>query len=424
MSLDGVADAADAVTVSADAGGGVSVAVDDDAVDRLLSVTPADVDAAAELTFARNVFLPLTTACRYTCTYCTYYDPPGEASLMSPEAVREQCRVGADAGCTEALFTFGDRPDDRYTEIFDRLDDWGFDSLLDYHVRACEIALEEGLLPHSNPGDLDEAAFRRLRDVNASMGVMLETTADVDAHGGSRRKTPAQRLATIRAAGEARVPFTTGILVGIGEDWRDRAESLLAIRALHERYGHVQEVIVQPVVPNDRSDFDAPSTETMRRVTAMARAALPESVSVQSPPNLAPVADLLDCGVDDLGGVSPVTDDYINPDYAWPALRELRDVADAGGVPLYERLPVHDRFLPDRFRRDDVAAATVPAADSREDADSPREDADSTREDADRWLHGDVPAALAGDDVHAARFRDVARRDGPLSTDPGAAADE
>ncbi|WP_284013293.1 7,8-didemethyl-8-hydroxy-5-deazariboflavin synthase subunit CofG [Halobaculum litoreum] len=375
---------------------GVDVTVADTDVERLLSVGPGDVDAAPELTFARNVFVPLTTACRYTCTYCTYYDVPGEASLLSPEEVRERCRVGADAGCTEALFTFGDKPDDRYTAIHEQLADWGYDSIVDYHERACEIALEEGLLPHSNPGDLTEAEFRRLRDVNASMGVMLETTADVDAHAGGRRKTPGQRLATIRAAGEARVPFTTGILVGIGEDWRDRAESLLAIRDLHERYGHVQEVIVQPVVPNERSDFDAPSSATMRRVTAMARAALPATVSVQSPPNLAPVSDLLDCGVDDLGGVSPVTDDYINPDYAWPALDELRAIADAGGVPLAERLPTHERYLPAAYRR-------TGSADGR------REPA------AGEWLHGRIPAALAGDDVHAERFRGVARRDGPLS---------
>ena len=371
----------------------LDVTIADEAVERLLSVTPEDVSAAGELTFARNVFVPLTTACRYTCTYCTYYDVPGEASLLSPEEVRRRCRVGADAGCTEALFTFGDKPDARYTAIHDQLAEWGYDSIVDYHERACEIALEEGLLPHSNPGDLTESEFRRLREVNASMGVMLETTADVAAHAGDKRKTPGQRLNTIRAAGEARVPFTTGILVGIGEDWRDRAESLLAIRRLQERYDHVQEVIVQPVTPNERSDFDGPTTATMRRVTAMARAALPAAVSVQSPPNLAPVRDLLDCGVDDLGGVSPVTDDYINPEYAWPALDELREIAESGGVPLHERLPTHERFLPARYRR--AGFGGDPAAGE--------------------WLHGRIPAALADEDVHGERFRGVARRDGPLS---------
>ncbi|OYR46979.1 7,8-didemethyl-8-hydroxy-5-deazariboflavin synthase subunit CofG [Halorubrum sp. Hd13] len=375
---------------------GIDLSIDADRVERLLSVTPADVDPAERLTFARNVFVPLTTACRYTCTYCTYYDVPGEASLLSPAEVRERCRVGADAGCTEALFTFGDEPDDRYTEIHETLDEWGFDSVHDYLYRACEIALEEGLLPHSNPGDLTESQFAALREVNASMGVMLETTADVDAHGGGRRKTPGQRLNTIRAAGRRGVPFTTGILVGIGEDWRDRAESLLAIRRLHERHGHVQEVIVQNVVPNERSDFAKPDLRTMRRVVAMARAALPPEVSVQVPPNLSPAADLVDCGIDDLGGVSPVTDDYINPAYEWPDLDGLRAVADAGGMPLRERLPTYERYLPDDLRPAGVDPARSPAG-------------------RDGWLPSAVIDRIRADDVHGRRLRGVARGDGPLA---------
>ncbi|MFW5964110.1 MAG: 7,8-didemethyl-8-hydroxy-5-deazariboflavin synthase subunit CofG, partial [Natronomonas sp.] len=307
---------------------GVEVTVDETDVERLLDTTPADVSPAPELTFARNVFVPLTTACRYTCTYCTYYDPPGQASLLSPEEIRDICQRGADAGCTEALFTFGDDPDDRYTAIHDQLDEWGHDSIHAYLRAACEIALDCGLLPHANPGDQTREQMELVADVNASMGVMLETTAEVQAHGGPRAKEPGQRLATLATAGELGVPFTTGILVGIGESWRDRAESILAIRDLHERYGHIQEVIVQPVVNNERWQSGSPDVETMRRVTAMARVGLPESVSVQSPPNLAPVRELLDCGIDDLGGVSPVTDDHINPEYAWPQLRELEAIAE------------------------------------------------------------------------------------------------
>jgi FO synthase subunit 1 len=325
----------------------VDVRIDEAAVDRLLSVTPADVDPAPELSFARNVFVPLTTACRYTCTYCTYFDPPGEAELMSPDAVAEVLRRGADAGCTEALFTFGDDPDDRYTHVHEQLADWGHDSIHSYLREVCELALDVGLLPHSNPGDQTRAQMAAVADVNASMGVMLETTADVPVHAGPRQKSPGQRLATIRTAGELDVPFTTGILVGIGETPRDRAESLLAIRELHDRYDHVQEVIVQPASPNERWSDDPPGLDTMRRTVSMARAALPAEVSVQVPPNLARTRDLLDCGVDDLGGVSPVTDDHVNPDYAWPALRELEDVAAAAGVPLRERLPVYRRFLDD-----------------------------------------------------------------------------
>jgi FO synthase subunit 1 len=381
---------------------GVDVDLDESEVERVLSTAPEDVGAAGELTFARNVFVPLTTACRYTCTYCTYYDVPGEATLLSLEEVRERVRVGADAGCTEALFTFGDKPDGRYEAIHDQLAEWGYDDILGYLRACCEVALEEGLLPHSNPGDLTEADFERVAPVNASMGVMLETTADVAAHSGSRRKTPGQRLNTIRAAGEVGVPFTTGILVGIGETERDRAESLLAIADLHDRYDHIQEVIVQNVVPNERSDFEQPSVATMRRTVAMARAALPADVSVQVPPNLSPTRELLDCGVDDLGGVSPVTKDYINPEYEWPALRELREIADTADVPLHERLPVYDRYLPGRFRRDDFRGRPADG----------------------RWLPGRVAEAIAADDIDGERYRGVARRDGPLSVPASASADD
>jgi FO synthase subunit 1 len=346
-------------------------------VEALLEVTPADVSAAPALTFARNVFVPLTTACRYTCTYCTYYDPPGQASLLTPEEVRDIVRTGVKAGCTEALFTFGDDPDDRYEGIHEQLQDLGHDSIHGYLREVCELTLEEGLLPHSNPGDQTYEQMAQVADVNASMGVMLETTAEVRAHGGPRAKNPGQRLNTIRNAGELRIPFTTGILVGVGEDWRDRAESLLAIRELHERYEHVQEVIVQPVVENERWQGGSPDVETMRRVTAMARRALPEEVSVQSPPNLAPVRELLDCGIDDLGGVSPITDDHINPEYEWPALRELEDVAEEAGVPLRERLPTYERFLPD------------PPATGNE------------------WVSPRIGRALAGDDEAGDRYRTV-----------------
>ncbi|MFC4550178.1 MULTISPECIES: 7,8-didemethyl-8-hydroxy-5-deazariboflavin synthase subunit CofG [Halorussus] len=363
----------------------VEVSPDDADVERLLAVGPEDVSPADELTFAKNVFVPLTTACRYTCTYCTYFDAPGEASLLSREEVRDVLRTGADAGCTEALFTFGDDPDDRYDRIHDQLAEWDHDSIHSYLREVCELALDEGLLPHSNPGDQTREQMELVADVNASMGVMLETTADVDAHAGPRVKSPGQRLATIRTAGELGVPFTTGILVGIGEDWRDRAESLLAIRELHERYGHVQEVIVQNVVPNERSRFEKPSVETMRRVVAMARYCLPEEVSVQVPPNLSPTRELLDCGVDDLGGVSPITDDYINPDYEWPALRELEDIADEAGVPLRERLPVYRRYLPEEVG------------------------GDAEGDDRD-WIPESVRGAIEADDEAGARYRAVLDR--------------
>jgi len=363
----------------------VDIAIDEADVEALLDVEPAHVEPAEELSFCRNVFLPLTTACRYTCTYCTFYDPPGQAELMTPEDVREVCRRGSGAGCTEALFTLGDEPDDRYEQIDEQLDAWGHDTIHEYLRAACEIALEAGLLPHSNPGDQTREQMATVADVNASMGVMLETTAEVRAHGGPRAKDPGQRLRTIRNAGELGVPFTTGILVGIGEDWRDRAESLLAIRALHERYGHVQEVIVQPVRENERWHGPTPALETLGRATAMARAALPGEVSVQVPPNLAPAEEVVDCGIDDLGGVSPVTVDHVNPDYAWPALDRMEQIATATGVRLRERLPVYERFLPDGLRGTDVEAA--PATEG--------------------WLSDCVESAIAADDEAGRRYRSV-----------------
>lgn len=350
-------------------------------VDELLAVEPSDVGPATALTVARNVFIPLTTACKYTCTYCGYFDPPGEATLLSPEEVRSILERGAAVGCTEALFTFGDDPDDRYTELYEQLSAYGHQTIHSYLREMCELALDVGLLPHSNPGDQTREQMAKVADVNASMGVMLETTANVDAHTGPRQKSPSERIETIRTAGELGIPFTTGILVGIGEDWRDRARSLLAIRALHEQYGHIQEVIIQNVVPNERSRFARPSTQTMRRVTAMARVALPNDVSVQVPPNLSPTSELLDCGIDDLGGVSPVTDDYINPQHAWPALDNLESLAAEHDVPLVERLPIHDRYLPEHAGTDI-------------DPDDP-------------WLSERIQAALAAPEEAGQRYRDV-----------------
>jgi FO synthase subunit 1 len=375
--------------------GGGTIELSPAAVDRLLAVTPADVEPAPELSFARNVFIPLTTACRYTCTYCTYFDPPGEASLLSPAEIRDIVETGAAAGCTEALFTFGDDPDDRYTAVHDQLAEWSHDSIYSYLAEVCEIALDAGLLPHANPGDQTREQMAAVAPYNPSMGVMLETTADVGAHSGSRVKSPSQRLGTIQTAGELQVPFTTGILVGIGEEWADRAESLLAIRALHERYGHVQEVIVQPVVENDRWQGGEPSLETLRRTVAMARVALPEEISLQVPPNLAPAREVVDCGIDDLGGVSPVTDDHINPDYAWPALDELRAIADEAGVPLRERLPVYERYLPADVRRKSFDGTPV---------NSPEE-----------WLSDRVLTALAADSPAGRRYRRVAAGESTVS---------
>ncbi len=372
----------------------LQLSVDRRARDRLCTVEPAAVEPAPALSFCRNVFVPLTTACRYTCTYCTYFDPPGEASLLSPREIREIVRAGADAGCTEALFTFGDDPDDRYTEIYDRLAELGHDSVHSYLREACEIALDEGLLPHANPGDQTREQMELVADCNASMGVMLETTADVAAHSGPRVKTPEQRIETIRTAGELGVPFTTGILIGIGESRKDRAESLLVIRKLHEQYGHIQEVIVQPVVENERWRGGEPDLSTLRQTVAMAREALPEEISLQVPPNLAPAGEVVDCGIDDLGGVSPVTTDHINPDYAWPALERLQEIADGAGVPLRERLPVYERYLPDRLRSDSFDGTPGAGPDGRR-----------------QWISERIETELTAETAAGRRYRAVIRNE-------------
>lgn len=310
----------------------------------IISVEPGDIEIANELTYVKNVFIPLTTACRYTCTYCTYFDPPGKASLLGPEEVKNIIEMGMKFGCTEALFTFGDDPDDRYIEIYRKLKELGHESMHTYLREMCEMSLKEGMLPHSNPGDQTMDQMEEVAKLNASMGVMLETTAKVKAHSGPRKKTPEQRLGTLKIAGELKIPFTTGILVGIGESERDRVESLLAIREINDMYGHIQEVIIQPVVNNSRWRGGTPLLEEMRRVVRMARYCLPSEISVQVPPNIASVKKFIDCGIDDLGGISPITIDHINPDYSWPELQGLESMADEMGIKLKERLPIYNRF--------------------------------------------------------------------------------
>lgn len=332
---------------------------DDEEVEHLLSVTPGDIEKPEEVTFARNVFLPLSTACVNSCDYCAFYDEPGEAKLMSPEEVRETLERGAQAGCTEALFSFGTRAE-TYPSVRDELEEMGYEDTLDYLYDCCLEALDHGLLPHTNAGVMTRDEIETLAEVNSSMGLMLETTASVEAHEGYATKKPERRLRAIRDAGRAGVPYTTGILIGIGEKPRDRAESLLAIRDIHEEYGHVQEVIIQNVVPNERSDFERPSTDTVSRTVSMARVALPEDIEVQVPPNLSTdLPSLVHAGAGDLGGVSAVTDDYINPDYDWPAVERLRDVADEAGAELIERLPVYPRYVEEGWLSERVEEAVV-----------------------------------------------------------------
>src|SRR5271163_1280734 len=310
------------------------------------------------VTYSRKVFLPLTNLCRDYCGYCTFRRDPGEpgAHTMTPEEVLAVTHAGESLGCTEALFSLGDKPELLFPEMRDTLRHLGYKSTLHYLEAMCELVLREtSLLPHPNPGLLSAEWITRLAAVSPSMGLMLETTnqallAPGSAHDNAPDKVPAKRLRTIEEAGKQRVPFTTGLLIGIGETPEDRVDTLLAIRNLHERYGHIQEVIVQnfrakPNIP--MAHVPEPTEGEMLRTVAVTRLLLP-NVNIQAPPNLnAPYyEELLDAGINDWGGVSPLTPDYINPEKPWPHLEQLRMRTESKGQQLRQRLPVYPEFLP------------------------------------------------------------------------------
>jgi FO synthase len=319
----------------------------------------ADAGRPGVVTYSRKVFIPLTRLCRDRCHYCTFATVPHrlDAPFLEREEVLEIARQGAAAGCREALFTLGDRPEERWPQAAEWLEARGYASTLDY-VRACAIAVleETGLLPHLNPGVLSWAELVRLKPVAPSMGMMLETTATRlwsepgGPHYGSPDKEPAVRLRVLDDAGRVGVPFTTGILVGIGENLTERAESLFAIRATARRFGHIQEVIVQNFrAKPDTAMARMPDAELadLAATVAVARLVLGSKMRIQAPPNLVgeEFALLLRAGIDDWGGVSPVTPDHVNPERPWPAIEELsRRSADAG-FELRERLTVYPRYV-------------------------------------------------------------------------------
>lgn len=309
------------------------------------------------ITYSRKVFIPLTNLCRDYCGYCVFRRDPGDpgAHTMTPEEVLEIARSGEKLGCTEALFSLGDKPELLFPEMRKTLRHLGYNSTLHYLEAMCELVLREtSLLPHPNPGLLSAEWIARLAAVSPSMGLMLETTNEAllapgSAHDNAPDKTPAKRLRTIKDAVKQKVPFTTGLLIGIGESPQDRVDTLLAIRDLHERYGHIQEVIVQnfrvkPSIP--MANWPEPSHREMLRTVAVARLLLP-NVNIQAPPNLSPpyYEDLVDAGINDWGGISPLTPDFINPEKPWPHLEQLRQRTEAKGYVLQQRLPVYPEFI-------------------------------------------------------------------------------
>jgi 7,8-didemethyl-8-hydroxy-5-deazariboflavin synthase CofG subunit len=313
------------------------------------------------ITYSRKVFIPLTNLCRDQCGYCTFARLPGDpqAHTMTPDEVLAVAEAGRAAGCKEALFSLGERPELRYPAHRRWLDEHGYVSTIDYLAAMCRLVFERtGLLPHANPGTMSREEIEQLRPYNVSMGMMLESVSERllrlgEAHHACPDKVPAARLATLEAAGELGVAFTTGILIGIGETDEERVDSLFAIRDVHALYGHIQEVIVQ----NFRAKTDTrfaqwpePETGDLVITAALARLIFGLEINIQIPPNLTTpgFGGLLRAGINDWGGISPVTRDHINPERMWPAVRTLRDVTTQAGFELRERLAVYPEFIRDR----------------------------------------------------------------------------
>ncbi len=326
------------------------------------------------VTFSPKVFIPLTMLCRDRCGYCTFAKAPARLAspYLTPEEVLVVARAGRAAGCHEALFTLGERPEERYPVARDWLAAHGYASTVDYLAAMCGLVLEEtGLLPHANAGALSAEELAVLRPVAASQGMMLESlAAGLAAHRGAPDKAPARRLATLEAAGELAIPFTTGILVGIGDERRDRLAALQAVAASHARHGHVQEVIIQNFLPKPGTAMATAAPcppEELHWAIAVARLVLPPEVHVQAPPNLSDdLAPLLSAGIDDWGGVSPVTADHVNPERAWPALDVLRAATEASGHTLAPRLTVYPSYAldPERWLDPALRFAVLDASDA------------------------------------------------------------
>jgi len=318
----------------------------------------ASLRLGTEASYSRNVFLPITNLCRNRCSYCGFRrDPNDGAWFMEPDEVIELTRRAKAAGCSEALLTLGERPE-FHAEAREKLEELGYKNTVDYLVDLSREILELGLLPHTNAGLLNERELKRLRRYNASMGLMLESAVELPAHVCSPGKDPKLRLKMIEAAGRLRIPFTTGLLIGIGENSEDRIQSLLAIQRLHEQYGHIQEIIIQPFAPKPNTPMagcPSPSVEGVFSTVAVARSMMPD-MNIQVPPNLvANVRHFLWAGANDFGGISILTHDFINPEHPWPSVAELRAAVERTGFVLRERLPIYPRYALDaRFMSREV----------------------------------------------------------------------
>jgi FO synthase subunit 1 len=308
------------------------------------------------ITFSKNIFIPVTNVCRNACDYCGFRARSFEDAYVI--SVKEFLNlVHAKGAATEALFTTGESPEHSYLAscFKNHLIEAGCASLVEYTKKLCTLAIAHGLLPHCNLGVLRTEELEELRAVNASMGLMLETTAELEAHKRSPGKDPEVRLEMIAEAGRLRIPFTSGILVGIGEEKADRIRSLEALKSLHEKYGHIQEVIIQPFLPKPTTvmgNAQSPRFEELKEIVRAARVILPPEIAIQVPPNLTSPKELIELGASDLGGISEQTVDYINPEAPWPTEAELR--RRIAPFELRERLPIYPRFIKKGWYSDEV----------------------------------------------------------------------
>jgi 7,8-didemethyl-8-hydroxy-5-deazariboflavin synthase, CofG subunit len=316
------------------------------------------------ITYSKNVFIPVTNVCRNKCTYCGFRRPPEhkDAFLMTEKEVIAVLEKGAETGCTEALFAFGESPEENpeFKKRFGKaLEEMGFETVIEYTTYLCRLTLDFGLLPHVNGGILSFEELKKLAPLNASMGLMLETTAQIPAHKDCPGKIPAARLEMIENAGKLKIPFTTGLLIGIGESRSDWMASLQEIKKLHEKYGHIQEIILQNYTPNSgqiienpnstsltsNSSLMPPTKADMTDLILLTKNTLPPDISIQMAPNLMSPIELIQYGVTDLGGISPVTIDFINPDSEWPKINELKNLLQSKGYEFKERLPIHPEYI-------------------------------------------------------------------------------
>lgn len=331
-----------------------------------LQKNPSEIYRAAQIlrnrnkgktvTYSRKVFFNLVNLCRDTCSYCTYKSEPGQSklSMMSKQDIFNLAKIGKKYRCTEALFVTGERPEQKYQEVRSWLKENGFGSTAEYLVHASEISLKEGLFPHTNAGNLTKSEMNELKKTNVSLGLMLENSSERLSgknmpHQFAPSKNPKVRLRVLEDAGEIGIPMTTGILIGIGETAFEIIDSIYAIKKIHEKFGHIQEIILQnfqPKIDTKMKSFPSAEQAYFKNMVALARIIMPKA-NIQIPPNLSPnsYADFLSVGINDWGGISPVTPDYVNPEFSWPSIDTVEKNSSNAGFELEARLPVYPEFI-------------------------------------------------------------------------------